>query len=141
MLDARLCPAAQFEAAAFDLVVDKGGLDALMGEDTPDAAAAGQKLLAEVGRLAAGAGGTYACVTLAQAHVLRALPLAGHRVPCNSDRVPIARARVYFLGRCWAICCLRRRAVGSQRRRPVRLPGLGAGPIESVAFDHLGMHV
>ena len=79
-------------------MVDKGGLDALMGEDTPDAAAAGQKLLAEVARLAAGAGGTYACVTLAQAHVLRALLLAGHREPCNKDRVPSARARVYFLG-------------------------------------------
>ena len=62
----------QFDAGAFDLVVDKGGLDALMGEDTPEAAAAGAQLLAEVQRLAAPAGGTYACVALAQAHVLRA---------------------------------------------------------------------
>lgn len=65
---------AQFDAGAFDLVVDKGGLDALMGEDTPEAAAAGAQLLAEVQRLAARAGGAYACVTLAQAHVLRAPP-------------------------------------------------------------------
>lgn len=66
----------QFEAGAFDLVVDKGGLDALMGENTPDAGAAGAALLAEVARLAAASGGAYACVTLAQAHVLRA--------PCTS---------------------------------------------------------
>jgi hypothetical protein len=56
--------------------VDKGGLDALMGEDTLDAGAAGAALLAEVARLAAASGGAYACVTLAQAHVLRA--------PCDS---------------------------------------------------------
>ena len=70
----RLACHAQFDAGAFDLVVDKGGLDALMGEDTPEAAAAGARLLAEVQRLAAPAGGAYACVTLAQAHVLRAPP-------------------------------------------------------------------
>ncbi len=73
---ATACPLRQFEAGAFDIVVDKGGLDALMGENTPDAGAAGAALLAEVARLAAASGGAYACVTLAQAHVLRA--------PCTS---------------------------------------------------------
>jgi hypothetical protein len=54
--------------------VDKGGLDALMGEDTPGSKEAGGKLLAEVARLLSHApGSAYLCVTLAQPHVLRAL--------------------------------------------------------------------
>ena len=60
----------QFEDSSFDVVVDKGSLDALMGEDNAGADAAGSSLLAEVSRLLA-AGGAYLCVTLAQAHVLR----------------------------------------------------------------------
>ena len=64
--------AGQFADGAFDAVVDKGGLDALMGEDTPGSEAAGGKLLAEVVRLLApGEGAAYLCVTLAQPHVLR----------------------------------------------------------------------
>ena len=64
--------AGQFADGAFDAVVDKGGLDALMGEDTPGSEEAGGKLLAEVARLLApGEGAAYLCVTLAQPHVLR----------------------------------------------------------------------
>ena len=63
---------AQFADGAFDVVVDKGGLDALMGEDTPGSEEAGGKLLAEVARLLAPEeGAAYLCVTLAQPHVLR----------------------------------------------------------------------
>lgn len=52
-------------------MVDKGGLDALMGEDTAGAEEAGEKLLAEVARLLEPRKGSlYICVTLAQSHVL-----------------------------------------------------------------------
>lgn len=61
----------QFEDGAFEVIVDKGGLDALMGEDTPGSEEAGAKLLAEVTRLLAPEGAVYLCVTLAQPHVLR----------------------------------------------------------------------
>ena len=66
--------ATSFPDSAFGVVFDKGGLDALMGEDDRGAAEAGRKLLLEVSRLVQ-AGGSYICVTLAQQHVLRALLL------------------------------------------------------------------
>jgi len=53
------------------VVVDKGGLDALMGEDSTEGSQAGAKLLAEVSRVLAPQG-VYLCVTLAQSHVLSA---------------------------------------------------------------------
>lgn len=60
----------QFADGSFSAIVDKGGLDALMGEDTPGADEAGAKLLAEVARLLeARKGSVYFCVTLAQSHV------------------------------------------------------------------------
>ncbi|CAI7818670.1 unnamed protein product [Closterium sp. NIES-54] len=62
-----------YEGGAFDVVVDKGGLDALMGEEGDDASTAGQRLLHEVQRLVAPGGGRYLCVTLAQSHVLELL--------------------------------------------------------------------
>ena len=61
----------QFPDSSFSAAVDKGGLDALMGEDTEGSDAAGAKLLAEVARLLKPRkGSVYICVTLAQAHVL-----------------------------------------------------------------------
>ncbi|CAI5504581.1 unnamed protein product, partial [Closterium sp. Naga37s-1] len=63
----------QYEGGAFDVVVDKGGLDALMGEEGGDASTAGARLLHEVQRLVAPGGGRYLCVTLAQSHVLELL--------------------------------------------------------------------
>eukprot|EP00898_Chlorokybus_atmophyticus_P002702 jgi/Chlat1/3432/Chrsp23S03758 len=62
--------AMQFPDASFDVVVDKGGLDALMGEPGEDAEASGGKLLSEVCRVVKPHGGCYVCVTLAQEHVL-----------------------------------------------------------------------
>ncbi len=52
------------------MVVDKGALDALMGEDSPESREAGGRLLSEVRRLLSPCGGAYLCVTLAQPHVL-----------------------------------------------------------------------
>ena len=61
----------QFADGSFTAIVDKGGLDALMGEDTEGANAAGGELLAEVTRLLEPRRGSlYLCVTLAQSHVL-----------------------------------------------------------------------
>lgn len=61
----------QFADGSFSAIVDKGGLDALMGEDTQGADEAGAKLLAEVARLLEPCrGSVYFCVTLAQSHVL-----------------------------------------------------------------------
>lgn len=64
--------ATSYPARSFGVVFDKGGLDALMGEDDTGAGEAGVKFLLEVSRLIQ-EGGTYICVTLAQQHVLRAL--------------------------------------------------------------------
>jgi hypothetical protein len=65
----------QFVGNSFDAIVDKGGLDALMGEDTAGSEDAGGKLLAEVARLLTyKESATYLCVTLAQTHVLSRLP-------------------------------------------------------------------
>ena len=61
----------QFPDGSFSAAVDKGGLDALMGEDTEGSEAAGAKFLAEIARLLKPRkGSVYVCVTLAQAHVL-----------------------------------------------------------------------
>jgi len=61
----------QFADGSFSAIVDKGGLDALMGEDTAGSEEAGRKLLAEVTRLLKPRkGSVYICVTLAQGHVL-----------------------------------------------------------------------
>ena len=64
--------AVQFANSSFQVVVDKGSLDALMGEDTPEAEAAGTAFLTEVMRLLDDDEGVYLCVSLCQAHVLRA---------------------------------------------------------------------
>lgn len=54
----------------FDIVVDKGGLDALMGEPGPESLDAGNRLLSEVTRVLRAENGRYLCITLAQEHVL-----------------------------------------------------------------------
>ena len=59
----------QFSDGSFHVVLDKGGLDALMGEDSTEGQEAGRKLLAESSRVLK-AGGCYLCITLAQTHVL-----------------------------------------------------------------------
>ncbi|KAK9819283.1 hypothetical protein WJX74_000127 [Apatococcus lobatus] len=65
--------ATKFGDGSFDVVLDKGGLDALMGEDTEGANQTGSRFLAEVARLVSHNGGLYVCVSLAQPHVLRKL--------------------------------------------------------------------
>eukprot|EP00897_Mesotaenium_endlicherianum_P005937 jgi/Mesen1/5371/ME000268S04572 len=80
-----------FKDEAYDVVLDKGGLDALMGEENAGALQAGTRLLAEVKRLLR-PGGRYLCVTLGQEHVAGALvrsfregwDLTFHRVPLAS---------------------------------------------------------
>ena len=65
------CP--QFGDGAFDLVVDKGALDALMGEPGAAGEAQGAALLAECARVTHPARGVVAVVSLLQDHVLEAL--------------------------------------------------------------------
>ncbi|KAG6613770.1 methyltransferase-like protein 13 isoform x1 [Phytophthora cinnamomi] len=59
-------------AASFDLVVDKGALDALMAEDTPEVREDATRMLREVRRVLA-PGGRYCCVTMAQDFILQHL--------------------------------------------------------------------
>ena len=97
---------AQFRKGSFEAVVDKGGLDALMGEDTPGSEEAGGKLLAEVVRLLSPAPGScYLCVTLAQPHVLRAWP-PQHLLlqPMHRDVAPCLPAKI-ALGGCACSHC------------------------------------
>ena len=64
--------ATTFPDASFDLVLDKGGLDALHSDADDDGGggdAAAQAMLACAARVTA-RGGSYVCVTLAQPHVL-----------------------------------------------------------------------
>ena len=61
----------QFTDGSFHIAFDKGGLDALMGEDTEAAGTSGSKLLSEVQRVLDPSDGQYFCVTLGQTHVLR----------------------------------------------------------------------
>eukprot|EP00884_Botryococcus_braunii_P023150 jgi/Botrbrau1/9519/Bobra.0211s0010.1 len=63
----------KFEDGSFDVVVDKGGLDALMGEESGASRQAGGALLSQVKRILKPEGGTYLCVSLAQPHVLETL--------------------------------------------------------------------
>ncbi|KAG7378237.1 hypothetical protein PHYPSEUDO_010391 [Phytophthora pseudosyringae] len=60
------------EAGSFNLVVDKGALDALMAEDTPEVRVDASKMLREVRRVLA-PGGRYCCVTMAQDFILQHL--------------------------------------------------------------------
>lgn len=59
-----------FAAGSFDLVVDKGALDALMASDTPEIRQDATKMLLEVQRVLS-PGGRYCCVTMAQDFILR----------------------------------------------------------------------
>ena len=61
----------QFGDKGFDIILDKGSLDALMGEDSPESLSAGRRYLKETARLLR-ASGSFLCITLGQKHVLRA---------------------------------------------------------------------
>ncbi|KAL4151211.1 hypothetical protein PRNP1_008160 [Phytophthora ramorum] len=60
------------EDASFDLVLDKGALDALMAEDTAEVRQDATRMLQEVRRVLA-PGGRYCCVTMAQDFILQHL--------------------------------------------------------------------
>ncbi|CAD7700713.1 unnamed protein product [Ostreobium quekettii] len=83
----------RFEDGAFDVLVDKGGLDALMGEDNSAAVSAGAAYTSEVSRVLDKGTGTYICITLGQRHVLRTLfghftsnwQLSLHQIPPPAD--------------------------------------------------------
>jgi len=83
--------AMKFDAASFDAVLDKGALDALMGEEGEEGERQGAALLAECARCAAG--GVVAVVSLLQDHVLRLLlrtfragwALSIEQVPASPD--------------------------------------------------------
>ncbi|MGH0183054.1 UNVERIFIED_CONTAM: hypothetical protein FKN15_007816 [Acipenser sinensis] len=70
-----LCVDAQhmepFSDGSFQAALDKGTLDALAPDGSPDTLGRVGRVLAEVGRVLR-VGGRYVCVTLAQEHVLRA---------------------------------------------------------------------
>jgi hypothetical protein len=61
-----------FEASSFDVLIDKGGLDALHADDSPAAAGVASAAVDEAIRLTA-LGGTYAVVSLCEPHVLGGL--------------------------------------------------------------------
>eukprot|EP00850_Spirogloea_muscicola_P011442 SM000071S21066 [mRNA] locus=s71:264129:269803:+ [translate_table: standard] len=85
----------KFPDATFDVVFDKGGLDALMGEPGEEATAVGQRFLTEVARLTKPNGGRYICITLAQEHILELLlanfrsqwEVSIHRIPPSARSV------------------------------------------------------
>ncbi len=70
------------------MAFDKGGLDALMGDEGADANAAGTKLLSEVARVVDSRAGAYLCVTLAQEHVLRGPLLPPARLFVLTSAIP-----------------------------------------------------
>ncbi|KAJ7521159.1 hypothetical protein O6H91_19G040400 [Diphasiastrum complanatum] len=84
----------QFPGKSFDVVMDKGGLDALLGEPEEDPTT-GRLFLSEVRRVLK-PGGRYACVTLAQKHVIDILmsnfrcgwSLDVHEIPASRGSSP-----------------------------------------------------
>ena len=79
-MDAR---ALTFDASSFDLVVDKGTLDAMCTGDGEEVLESVGRMLSEVSRVLA-PGGLYAVISLAQRHVLR--EILGHA--CSSSGSP-----------------------------------------------------
>ena len=67
------------------MVLDKGSLDALMGEDSPEAATAGRCYLRETARLLRSSG-SFLCITLGQRHVLR-MPLQSPGYPVHTQQL------------------------------------------------------
>ena len=57
---------------SFDVVFDKGALDALMSEDTPDVAEKTTAMFLEISRMLS-VNGKYICITLAEPYILKRL--------------------------------------------------------------------
>ena len=104
--------ATSFADGAFGLVLDKGGLDALMGEGDAGSLEAGGKLLREVERLLRPGAGTYVCVTLAQEHVLGMRPIRCIRVITHGSSSSATA------GRRWLNCPHRCRYAAGMMARP-----------------------
>ncbi|GAQ85556.1 S-adenosyl-L-methionine dependent methyltransferases [Klebsormidium nitens] len=94
----------QFPDASFDVIIDKGGLDALTGEPGDEGASAGAAFLKEVKRVLRPGSGRYLCVSLAQKHVIDLLlttlgpgwHVTIHQVPLPADGSD-SPFRTYFL--------------------------------------------
>ena len=61
-----------FQDNQFNMVFDKGALDALMSDDTKRSSRDAAQMFKEIDRVS-GPGGAYVCVTLAQKHIMAAL--------------------------------------------------------------------
>jgi ubiquinone/menaquinone biosynthesis C-methylase UbiE len=70
----------EYANAAYDVVFDKGALDALMSEDTADVASKAQTMFLEISRILS-EGGRYVCITLAESYILKSL--LGHFTALN----------------------------------------------------------
>ncbi|XP_077863809.1 eEF1A lysine and N-terminal methyltransferase-like [Saccoglossus kowalevskii] len=62
----------EYTDSEFNVVLDKGTLDALMTDDTPDVQEQVNKMFAEINRILK-IGGRYICISLAQGHILQKL--------------------------------------------------------------------
>ena len=62
----------EYSDGTYDVIFDKGALDALMSEDTADVAEKARGMFLEISRLLTD-GGKYVCITLAEAFILKAL--------------------------------------------------------------------
>ena len=59
------------EDGSFSVVLDKGTLDALMTDDSPEVVEKAHSLFKEVSRVLK-LGGRYICISLAQEHIIKA---------------------------------------------------------------------
>lgn len=57
-----------FHDGSFSVVLDKGTLDAIFTDDSPEVVLKVEKVLAEIGRVLR-IGGRYVCISLAQDHI------------------------------------------------------------------------
>ena len=62
----------EYSDGAYDVIFDKGALDALMSEDTAEVAEKARGMFFEISRLLSD-GGKYVCITLAESFILKAL--------------------------------------------------------------------
>ena len=62
----------EYSDGTYDVIFDKGALDALMSEDTADVAEKARGMFLEISRLLTD-GGKYVCITLAESFILKAL--------------------------------------------------------------------
>ncbi len=95
---------AGFEAAAFDVVLDKGALDALMSSADKAIAADADRMLASVARVLR-PGGSYVCISLAQSFVYErvARALADHFASADAHILQEASGESSLVPFCFAL--------------------------------------